>query len=269
MASRRVSQKKKRGRRRGQSVLKERILQTLSITAQALDTFGDFTYHPYPYLYASLGTSYRKDSIDRAVRDLVKKGLVEGDKTRGLQLTPAGADVKKSLIRAREKKWDGQWRVVIFDIPEAQRGVRNALRFELKKLGFGLWQRSVWVSPFDVSTELNSYLRSQNLSGAVQILVGKRVGDLSDREFAAKIWPLEELNQEYASLLNHWKKELQRERSARQRFRAAAILHGRYLDILARDPQLPPELLPPDWAGAEAQKLFKKLTSFLTVTRPS
>lgn len=268
MTSRNKPKTKKRGRKKGQSLLKERVLQVLSTAAQTLDTFGDFTYNPYPYLYASLGMSYRKKSIDNTVRDLTKKGLVEGSKTEGLRITTAGAEIKKRLYRARREKWDAKWRVVIFDIPEKQRKVRDDLRFELKKLGFGPWQKSVWVTPFDIVDELNAYLKQQNLSEAVQIIVGERFGGLNDRDFAAKIWPLKELSEKYTALLKLWEEELKKERGAKERLKIAATLHNRYLDILASDPQLPLELLPTHWVGDDARELFKKLKSILTVGKP-
>ncbi len=261
-------QKKKRGKKKGRAYLGRKILRVLSAAAEALDTFGDFTYNPYPYLYASLGMSYRKEHIDEAVRDLTKKGLVEGNKSEGLRLTSAGADVKKSLYQARQKEWDGKWRVVFFDIPEVQRDIRDGLRFELKKLGFGLWQRSAWVTPFDIAVELNAYLQKQDLSEVVQIVVGERLGELNDREFAAQIWPLNDLNERYARLLTGWAEELKKESTAEERLRAVLAFHDRYLDILASDPQLPPKLLPGHWVGDDARELFKKLKSILTVGKP-
>lgn len=257
--------KKQRGRKKGYSVVGEKVLRILSAAAEALDTFGDFTYNPYPYIYTSLGHVYDKDTINDVVTDLIKKGLVEGDKNEGLRLTPAGADVRKSLIRARKEEWDGKWRIVFFDIPEAQRKVRDDLRLELKKLGFGRWQRSAWATPFDIAEELSSYLRKQNLSGVVQVVVGKRVGGSSDREFAAKVWPLEKINEKYLSLLADWGKELKKERSDKERFQAVVTFHERYLDILNADPRLPRELLPGDWVGDDAHKLFKKLKSIMAL----
>lgn len=258
------SKKKRQGRNLG-----GKILQLLSATAQALNTLGDFSYHPYPYLYASLGHVYGRETIDEAVGRLVKKGVVEGDKKRGLRLAPAGVDVKKSLYQERQKDWDGRWRVVIFDIPEVQRRVRDGLRLELKKLGFGQWQRSVWVTPFNISAELNAYLQKQDLSAVVQMLVGERFGGLSNRDFATRVWSLNELNEGYAHLLTEWKKELEKESTAAERLHTAAVFQSRYFDILIADPQLPLELLPSGWAGDDAKKLFGKLKSILTVGKAS
>lgn len=49
----------------------------------------------------------------------------------------------------KSEKWDGLWRIVIFDIPDLTRMKREALRGKLKELGFCLFQKSVWVYPYD------------------------------------------------------------------------------------------------------------------------
>ena len=248
--------------------IQDKILTILAASADVLDAMGDFTYNSYSYLYSSLGDSYPRERVDEAVSSLTREGLLEGSKSAGLRVTLAGADIKKSLYQARQKGWDGKWRVVFFDIPEAQRSVRDGLRFELKKLGFGLWQRSAWITPFDITKELSSYLQKQDLSSVAQILVGERFGQLHDRDFVAKVWPLKELNERYGALLSVWEGEIGKESTAEERFEATASLQSRYLDILASDPQLPPELLPRDWVGGEAKKLFKKLKSTLAVGEP-
>jgi len=258
---------KKKTKRKSQ--IQDRILTLLAIASEALDVVGDFTYNPYPYVYKSLGVSHTKESLKRGIQELIKKGLVEGNKDDGLRLTSAGAEVKQRLLRARSEDWDGKWRAVFFDIPEVQRDLRDNLRFELKKLGFGLWQRSVWITPFDIGKELGSYLRKEKISNFVEILVGERVGDLSDREFAARVWPLDKVNEGYKDLLGGWVEELKKESSAEERLLVAISFHSRYLILLEDDPRLPLELLPDDWIGAEAEKLFGKLKSTLTVSRIS
>jgi CRISPR-associated endonuclease Cas2 len=52
------------------------------------------------------------------------------------------------------KKWDGKWRVVIFDIPDGQRVQRDAFRRKLKEFGFFSLQKSVWVHLFDCKEEI-------------------------------------------------------------------------------------------------------------------
>jgi len=46
-------------------------------------------------------------------------------------------------------KWDGKWRVLIFDIPEKRKTLREKIRNTLRAVGFKWLQDSVWVHPFD------------------------------------------------------------------------------------------------------------------------
>ena len=53
------------------------------------------------------------------------------------------------------KKWDKQWRIVIFDIKTSRRKKRDALRRMLKRLGFEQLQKSTWIYPFDCKEEVS------------------------------------------------------------------------------------------------------------------
>lgn len=52
-------------------------------------------------------------------------------------------------------KWDGEWRIVIFDIPDKFKKAREALRKKLKDLGFIKLQESVFVFPYECEDEIN------------------------------------------------------------------------------------------------------------------
>ena len=45
--------------------------------------------------------------------------------------------------------WDGQWHMVIYSVPESERGLREQLRKKLAWLGFGALSASVWLSPHE------------------------------------------------------------------------------------------------------------------------
>ncbi|MEW5907971.1 MAG: CRISPR-associated endonuclease Cas2 [Patescibacteria group bacterium] len=53
------------------------------------------------------------------------------------------------------KVWDGKWRIVLYDIPEKNKKVREALRGKLKNLGFYELQKSVFVYPFPCKKEID------------------------------------------------------------------------------------------------------------------
>jgi hypothetical protein len=54
----------------------------------------------------------------------------------------------------RPRKWDRKWRILIFDIGNLKKLHREALRGKLKELGFLKLQKSVWIHPFDCSSEV-------------------------------------------------------------------------------------------------------------------
>jgi DNA-binding transcriptional regulator PaaX len=54
----------------------------------------------------------------------------------------------------KPKKWDGKWRIVIFDISQLKKFQREAFRGKLKELGFYPLQKSVWVIPYDCRDEI-------------------------------------------------------------------------------------------------------------------
>ena len=69
----------------------------------------------------------------------------------------------KEILRIKiPTKWDGRWRIVIFDIWESRRDVRRRLREMLTKIGFVKVQNSVWAYPYDceeVIAFVRAYLR--------------------------------------------------------------------------------------------------------------
>ena len=54
-----------------------------------------------------------------------------------------------------EKKWNGKWHCVFFDVPEKQKHKRHALREKLRDLGFHQWQKSVFVHPYPCHDQID------------------------------------------------------------------------------------------------------------------
>jgi CRISPR/Cas system-associated endoribonuclease Cas2 len=118
----------------------------------------------------------KKYYINNTIGRLLKSGhikLVKKGKKKFFKLTKKG---KKELDRfqlqdfkiKKPKKWDGKWRVVIFDIKEFMRKERNQLRATLKKIGFKMLQNSVWVCPYDCKDFI--FLLKTNYSLGLDVL---------------------------------------------------------------------------------------------------
>lgn len=88
---------------------------------------------------------------------LVAKGYASwearGDK-KYLRITAKGRQAfayeqAKVALKNQKKKWDGRWRMVVFDVPERRRKVRTHLCAVMREIGFVRMQDSVWVYPYD------------------------------------------------------------------------------------------------------------------------
>lgn len=95
----------------------------------------------------------QKDIVTRSCERLVKSGLLvwEG---RKLRLTNQGESVLRTLearerVMQKPRHWDRKWRVLIFDIPEYRKGMRDKIRNTLQSIGFVHLQHSVWIYPYD------------------------------------------------------------------------------------------------------------------------
>ena len=95
----------------------------------------------------------QREYIGSSASKMVKKGLMKFN-GKYYELTTLG---EKRLRRwkfagfklQKPKRWDGKWRVLIFDIPEKLKKTRNYLTTLLKQAGFVRLQDSVWVYPHD------------------------------------------------------------------------------------------------------------------------
>ena len=95
------------------------------------------TFPGLGYIFKLFGakTSKEKDRIRQSIRGLERHGYLQvykKNEAEYIKITPLGEQmmIQRSIILTRPKqpeKWDGLWRLVMFDIPENRRKARNAL----------------------------------------------------------------------------------------------------------------------------------------------
>jgi|SRR3989338_3655124 len=95
-----------------------------------------------------------KTSIHRARRRLVEAGLLAWGGNGRLRVTPRGEAKLRQLEVAnykikKPKRWDSRWRMLVFDISEKRKTLRDKVRRTLQAIGFFKLQDSVWVYPYD------------------------------------------------------------------------------------------------------------------------
>ena len=138
-----------------------------------------------------LGSKVVDKKFRKATERLRERNLIFGER-RGkrviFELTDAGraeADkIKLKLEMAKRKRWDGKWRIIIFDVPEKIRGKRDLLRKELVAFGFMQLQKSVWAYPYALPKEFIDLWKGAGvLSHCVIIEAIKIINNLSLKEF--------------------------------------------------------------------------------------
>lgn len=99
----------------------------------------------------------------QSMRRLEKKKLIRvyiKDNNEVVEITKAG---KRKVLEYNlddmklrtPKRWDGWWRVVMFDIPQSKKRARDSVSRKIKELGMYPIQKSVFVSPYVCKNEID------------------------------------------------------------------------------------------------------------------
>lgn len=77
----------------------------------------------------------------------------------------------------KPKSWDKKWRVVIFDIPEKYKKIREIFRMRLRQLNLYLLQDSVFVSPYPCFNEVEFLRELYGIPSTVKYLLVEKLED--------------------------------------------------------------------------------------------
>lgn len=140
----------------------KKILLGLVIGA-AVPIFLSSPYGLYFLARGAVKMYFKKNDFRHEARRLQKRGYVALTKTsKGflVKLLKKGERKQatlrmKNLQLSKSKIWDEQWRLLIFDIPEGNKLLRDLLSKKLKSLGMYNFQRSTFVYPYNCRKELD------------------------------------------------------------------------------------------------------------------
>jgi phenylacetic acid degradation operon negative regulatory protein len=170
-------------------------------------------------------------------------------------------------IFEQPEPWSGNWYVVIYEVPEPERAVREQLRKTLSWLGFGPLAASTWVSPHDRLDAVLDWVRDQP-SARVDTLVARSRSDEQDLDFASRCWDLDGLKRDYQQFLDQYGsadgRRAWRDATGTDALVAQVRLAHDYRLFLFRDPGLPAHLLPADWPAPKAAELFAEAYEHLS-----
>jgi hypothetical protein len=125
----------------------------------------------------------RSANFIKSLSYLKRKRLVSIAEKEGQQILTLSEEGKKRVLHFNldqmaiksPNRWDGYWRIVIFDIPERKKEGREALRSKLKQLGFYRLQKSCFIHPFDCRSEIDFISEVFEVSPFVNLIVAKEI----------------------------------------------------------------------------------------------
>lgn len=225
--------------------------------------------------------AYRNGFL-RQVDTLAGQGFLErrgggGPDARVYRLTERG---RLHVLGGRDperewnRKWDGRWRMVLFDIDEEHSTRRDKLRRYLRARGFGYLQHSVWVSPHPLEPESDALKGASIDVESLILLEARPVAGESDDQIVRGAWDFLEINRRYTAVLrvlDARPKEPLAGPGAAQRLKEwASRERAAWLRAVTTDPLLPRKIWPSGYLGErvwhrrlkELRQAGRQLTSF-------
>ncbi len=211
-----------------------------------------------------------------AVSRLKRRGVLQampGDDGAGYSLaTDTLAIIREGDRRIFDLRRAGVadgWLLIVFSVPETERGNRHELRKTLIRLGCASVAPGVWIIPDPLAGATRDALARAGLMRYVDLFRAdhRDFGALSDK--VAQWWDLDALHDAYRQFLDRYRLVHAALDTASPRMRPKeAFTH--YVPMLTDwrrlpylDPALPLAVLPADWIGVEAGALFARLNSRL------
>ena len=125
----------------------------------------------------------KSTSLIRSITYLKRKHLVSAAQKGDQHILTLSENGRKKVLQfnvdrmaiRKPRRWDGYWRIVLFDIPEKRRLGREALRSKLKQLGFHQLQKSCFIHPFECKSEIDFVSELFEVSPYVNFVVAKEI----------------------------------------------------------------------------------------------
>jgi phenylacetic acid degradation operon negative regulatory protein len=194
----------------------------------------------------------------------------DSGETPRLCLTEAGRDVIPAYFRPEtywNRRWNGIWYLLVYDVPEVDRKYRNVLRQFLKRMRMGCLQQSVWVTPEDIRPDFDDLSKAASIDAFAFMFEAKTVLGLPCHRVVEEAWNLERLyclQDHYCTVMQNNIDLLEQEAWCIEELgelvrRAVDGYHG----VFSEDPLLPLSLYPSGYRGKEAVSLNRRLFELL------
>ncbi len=146
------------------------LFQTLVKASDYSLFLEDFTYSGQMKSLKRIPNHRTKNTVDVAILRLKKKGIIKLENDFEGRILISLTDFGREYVDSNSENWDGKFRIVMWDIPERKRRIRNLFRRKLKEWKFVQWQKSVWVSKRNVTVKLREMINEYEMGQWVSVI---------------------------------------------------------------------------------------------------
>lgn len=133
----------------------------------------------------NLWKQYNPSFLKRSIKRLHKQKYVEIHNKGGKEFVTLTVSGKRKILKyalddltiETPKRWDGLWRIVIYDVKEQKKHLRDIFRGTLKSLGFYQLQESVWVYPYQCEKHIAFLREYYNVGNEVLYVEARKMED--------------------------------------------------------------------------------------------
>lgn len=222
----------------------------------------------------AVDSSSARSSVSR----LKKKGvLVQTAKGRYALSAEANEHLGRRndrIYTPRHAENDDEWLMVVYTVPEDSRQARHLLRTGLQKMGFGSVNPGVWIAPLHLAEEANDYFEANDLTQYIETFTSRYNGPSQSDAMIGGWWDLDEIELRYAQFERlhagiqvHWNElvtSLSQPDLEAAAFKLYIPMFTYWRALPFQDPGLPKSVLPRNWSGYSAHRLFTDLNTLLS-----
>lgn len=227
-------------------------------------------------LLSELG--YEPTSVRSSISRLKKRGVLLSRKAGGASGYALAEALEPHMLAGDERIFAPRtagvadpWLLVSYSVPESERKNRHKIRAGLARMGFGNVAPGLGIAPVRVQAEALEYIREHELWPYVDFFVAEPAGLGDLRLKVAQWWNLDALEDEYLAfvqafgpLSERWLGNIREDtQTLQEAFKIYIPMVTQWRRLPFLDPGLPPELLPAEWQGIAARRVFCELQRVL------
>ncbi len=245
--------------------------------------FGFFAALPVPVFsyvdlfYLSRPFDVSENSLRSTLARMITRGLLDREKAGRnslYSLSGKGKMIRENVALAFEttgtREWAQTWWGIAFPVPDENSSQRYRLRKKLSAFRFAPWQPRLWIRPKIPAECIEQRLAPLFQQGRCRLLEMRFVHGLGP-DAVRRLWDLPRVDRQFAKGLKMVEKNLAKvdKLSPPRAFKRKFVVGTRIVNILFKDPLLPPEFWPPLWKGEKLKTMFREWDERVSaVSRP-